>query len=406
MMAKIQAKKLSDEETREILTPLAFKIDKSLFGISLAVPWRRGMALLVDLCLVALLSGAPGELLAFLVAITLFKLGSKKRGNKLAKKSALSKIILRIFAALIVFVVLVDIFPKFFAELETFNHHVEQAGQSQGTLSSNQNNQSHSQSNEENMTVLNTNASEDNDFIKVTLTLAADIAISQTDCVDYPCWLQLCESLSLAYSKQTASTLEINEFNANLLESVAEQNSLNQQEIAQLSVQLEQLQLADQTKPPLIKHKVDQKVAVTGAEQSNTTSEINRNKPTVVVPSSSSVYKGFAWLQGLVEDLGLGFGWAAFYFTVFTALWYGQTPGKKLFSIRVIQLDGTPLSIWDSFGRYGGYGAGIATGLLGFAQIYWDPNRQAIHDKISATIVVNDTESKICRTNTAEQTVA
>ena len=75
------------------------------------------------------------------------------------------------------------------------------------------------------------------------------------------------------------------------------------------------------------------------------------------------MYKGLAWLKGLVEDLGLGFGWAAFYFTMFTALWYGQTPGKKLFNIRVIQLDGTPLSVWDSFGRYGGYGAGIATGL-------------------------------------------
>ena len=407
MMAKIQAKKLSDEETREILTPLAFKIDKSLFGISLAVPWRRGMALLVDLCLVALLSGVPGELLAFLVAITLFKLGSKKRGNKLAKKSALSKIILRVFAALIVFVVLIDILPKLFAELETFNHDVEQAGQSQGTLSSNKNNQSYSQSHSENITEPNTNTSADNDFIKVTLTLAAGIAISQTDCVDYPCWLQLCESLSSAYSKQKASRLEINKFNADLLEGVAKKSRLRQQEIAQISVQLEQLSLVAQTKPPLIKHNVEKKVAANGTEQSNIISEINKNL--VVVPSSSSVYKGFAWLQGLVEDLGLGFGWAAFYFTTFTALWYGQTPGKKLFRIRVIQLDGTPLSIWDSFGRYGGYGAGIATGLLGFAQIFWDPNRQAIHDKISATIVVNDadidTESKISRTNTAEQKV-
>jgi hypothetical protein len=89
--------------------------------------------------------------------------------------------ILRIFAALIV---LIDIFHKFFAELETFNHHVEQTGQSQGILSSNKNNQSHLQSNQENMSVPNTNASEDNDFIKVILTLAAGIAIAQSDCVD------------------------------------------------------------------------------------------------------------------------------------------------------------------------------------------------------------------------------
>ena len=96
----------------------------------------------------------------------------------------------------------------------------------------------------------------------------------------------------------------------------------------------------------------------------------------------------------MITDLGLEFGWAAFYFTAFTALWSGQTPGKKLFKIKVLQLDGTPLSISDSFGRYGGYGAGIATGLLGFLQIFWDANRQAIHDKISATVVIDLTIAK------------
>ena len=78
------------------------------------------------------------------------------------------------------------------------------------------------------------------------------------------------------------------------------------------------------------------------------------------------------------------------YFTVFTSKWNGKTPGKRLLGIRVLQLDGTGLSLWDSFGRYGGYGAGLATGLLGFLQIYWDPNRQAIQDKISATVVIDE----------------
>ena len=45
---------------------------------------------------------------------------------------------------------------------------------------------------------------------------------------------------------------------------------------------------------------------------------------------------------------------------------------------------------WLSFERAGGYAAGFATGLLGFAQIFWDPNRQAIHDKVSETIVIQD----------------
>jgi len=107
------------------------------------------------------------------------------------------------------------------------------------------------------------------------------------------------------------------------------------------------------------------------------------------------VYSIIEWVKGIINDLGLGFGWATFYFTVFIALANGQTLGKKIFGIKVLQLDGTPLSLWDSFGRYGGYGAGLATGLLGFLQIYWDPNRQAIHDKISATVVIDTRKGKL-----------
>ena len=38
---------------------------------------------------------------------------------------------------------------------------------------------------------------------------------------------------------------------------------------------------------------------------------------------------------------------------------------------------------------------GFATGLLGFAQIYWDSNRQAIHDRIVGTVVVRDGAKKV-----------
>ncbi len=96
-----------------------------------------------------------------------------------------------------------------------------------------------------------------------------------------------------------------------------------------------------------------------------------------------------AWVQAALTDLGLGFGWAALYFSVFTAWFRGQTIGKMLLGLRVMKIDGKPISLWESFGRYGGYSAGLATGLLGFMQIMWDPNRQAIHDKISETVVLS-----------------
>jgi hypothetical protein len=93
-------------------------------------------------------------------------------------------------------------------------------------------------------------------------------------------------------------------------------------------------------------------------------------------------------LKGVFNDLGLGFGWLALYFTACLALMKGQTPGKRLMGIRVVRLDGKPIGWWSAFERFGGYSASVITGLLGFAQLLWDRNRQALHDKISETVVI------------------
>lgn len=99
--------------------------------------------------------------------------------------------------------------------------------------------------------------------------------------------------------------------------------------------------------------------------------------------------RGFrTYLGGLFDDLGLGFGWAAVYFTAFLAMMKGQTPGKKIAGVRVIRLDGKPLGWWIAFERFGGYAASFSVGLLGFVQILWDRNRQGLHDKACETVVV------------------
>lgn len=98
----------------------------------------------------------------------------------------------------------------------------------------------------------------------------------------------------------------------------------------------------------------------------------------------------FGWLRGLLDELGFGFGWASLYMTVVLSAWKGRTVGKKLLGIRVVRLDGGPITWWTAFERAGGYAAGFATGLLGFAQVWWDANRQAIHDRIVGTVVVVD----------------
>ena len=94
-------------------------------------------------------------------------------------------------------------------------------------------------------------------------------------------------------------------------------------------------------------------------------------------------------IHDAISAIGLSFSWAVLYFTLLPCWWNGQTLGKKLLGLRVVELTGKPMTIVRCFGRYGGYAAGLATGLLGFAQIFWDANRQAVQDKIAHTVVVS-----------------
>ncbi len=94
-------------------------------------------------------------------------------------------------------------------------------------------------------------------------------------------------------------------------------------------------------------------------------------------------------VTALSKSLGLTFGWAGVYFTLFTSWFGGRTPGKLVFGTRVMRLDGRALTAMDAFTRNGGYAAGLATGMIGFLRLLWDPNRQAIQDKIAGTVVVS-----------------
>ena len=102
--------------------------------------------------------------------------------------------------------------------------------------------------------------------------------------------------------------------------------------------------------------------------------------------------KAMQWREELKRwesSIGAKFGWAIIYFTFLPYWWKGQTIGKKVFGLRVVELTGKPLTVINYLGRYGGYAAGMATGMIGFIQILWDVNRQAIHDKIAHTVVID-----------------
>lgn len=359
---------LSAEETKHFLTPFAFRMDKSLFGLPLASPTKRAIALLIDLGLIALLSSVPASVLALVIAITLYRLGNKQRVQERGKvKGAKRRALMRFIGAFILFLVLLDTLPKLFTSVGI----------------------------ESSSTAIRL---EDNPLsLKESLALTG-IAIStislitDSECKEIACWEKELRPVASNMAKVNVSDIVDTqpEKMIGIFAKISDKTQLNIAEQAQLNKFM----------LDVYQQELSAFQSVKGIEQVN---EVSVKENTLAINSNEQekpnkpIYSIIELIKGIINDLGLGFGWATFYFTVFIALSHGQTVGKKIIGIKVLQLDGTALSLWDSFGRYGGYGAGIATGLLGFIQIYWDPNRQAIHDKISATVVIDVNKTRLAK---------
>ena len=98
-----------------------------------------------------------------------------------------------------------------------------------------------------------------------------------------------------------------------------------------------------------------------------------------------------SWLyraRAFANALGVTFGWSGVYFTLCAGLFGGRTVGKLLLRTRVVKVNGQPFTFFDAFVRQGGYVAGVAMGLLGFAKPLWEPNRQTVEDRIAGTVVI------------------
>jgi RDD family len=111
--------------------------------------------------------------------------------------------------------------------------------------------------------------------------------------------------------------------------------------------------------------------------------------------------KPFKWreeMKRVFAGIGLQFGWGIVYFSLLPAWWGGQTVGKKLFGLRVVEITGKPMTVMRCLKRYGGYAAGMATGGLGFTQMLWDPNRQGIQDKAAHTVVLDVRPGQVAAT--------
>ena len=127
-------------------------------------------------------------------------------------------------------------------------------------------------------------------------------------------------------------------------------------------------------------------------------------------PAVDVIYAGF-WRRcaGLVLD-GLVLGCVSGFFTLLlghdsaiaTALGIlagvayqvyfftgtGQTLGAKVMGVRVVGIDGHPLSVGAALARVlGAYVSGVLLGL-GYLWMLWDANKQTLHDKMAGSVVI------------------
>jgi uncharacterized RDD family membrane protein YckC len=98
---------------------------------------------------------------------------------------------------------------------------------------------------------------------------------------------------------------------------------------------------------------------------------------------------------GAILSPGIGnVGWGLSFLIGVAYQWYfltrqdGQTPGKRLMNIKVIKVDGGPITDADAVIRYVGYYIDSALIMIGWLLALFDSNRQALHDKLVNTYVI------------------
>jgi hypothetical protein len=354
-------------DPRDVITEDALHVAPSLLGLPLAGPWRRGAALAVDGILVAILSKAPGVLLALAAVLVLFRVssGSAATGGRLRRSARFG---FRAAGALVLFIsvakggsaVVNRIETKVIPAIEGDVAKPAEDGADEASVTMN---------GAEGLRLLGgavtfRKARDEKEARERAERLVSGLraqGVGEGDIRDMV--TGLAEGTGGKPWLQAAADSVVNHLPAAPAASVSGDSSAAPDSLALMHERVQELE-----------------------------HEKNRLASQLREASQHEEARGLvARASTLIQDdLGLGLGWMGLYFTATVALWQGRTPGKRLFHIRVVRLNGKPIGWWAAFERFGGYAAGVATGLLGFAQIFWDKNRQAIHDKIAETAVVRD----------------
>ncbi len=320
---------LTRKESREIVTPYAFEVDHDLWGVPTASPLRRLVAMGIDTAIISAMANASLLMISVVMAYLIYCRAMAKRAGQV--------VLCLVVAALL----LLTAYNAPEVLVETAEKPAD-------------NNVLHGQQAADVAAIL----------------LKTGVAMRKEHC-EQACMDQELDKVAKKFAAKHIDKVMAADIFDGLLDGTdypAEAWPAKRQQLLSLLPE-----------PAVEAPKVDS----AKHEQSN---------PTVATKAwyqpPEGVHSFLEWGKSLLMDIGFGVGWAVFYFT-FTIYWcHGQTLGKKLLGIKVIQLDGSELGLFGAFSRQGGYGAGFATGLLGFLQVYWDPNRQAIQDKVVSTVVI------------------
>ena len=103
--------------------------------------------------------------------------------------------------------------------------------------------------------------------------------------------------------------------------------------------------------------------------------------------STSAGWTGYLCLAVVIGLALFTLAFAPIYFIFFWTL-AGMTPGKAALGVRIVRLDGKPMTFRTSFRRYIGYLVSLLGFGAGYLWILIDSRRQGWHDKIGGTCVV------------------
>lgn len=340
------------------ITPDFFSVAPELIGLPLAAPARRGVAMAIDGILVAILVQAGGVFLGLAAVFVLLR--ASRPTDKQGKLRDSVRLVLRLSAALVVFVLIVQGSRRIF-EKETDEVRVTSTDESStGDLN------------------LNFPPGEG---------IAVAASVTGLMRADDPSEVAENAGKLLDSAKRAGATdRQLREARTELI------NLMGDDADSANTAALDSVLNAIAGQAPV--HETPQDSLQTlVTELRNDVSRLDQRGDSLAAAlENAHESRGLrTYLSGLFDDLGLGFGWAAVYFTGFLAMMRGQTPGKRMLGIRVIRLDGKPLGWWIAFERFGGYAASFSVGLMGFFQILWDRNRQGLHDKACETVVIRST---------------